>query len=154
MTAPMTCPQCAAPTTGAVNCAYCGARVQEAPTAEYLEDLQGFLRSHNQTVAQHYSPWMGVSLLITLGGPVAGYYGGATYDWPWVTAFGVFVVGALCFIIAIGKADARYARKHFIPELRQLMARKGYSTEVVKRTGRAELKATSAEQLLAAIERL
>ncbi|MBW2456528.1 MAG: hypothetical protein JRI68_18565 [Deltaproteobacteria bacterium] len=154
MSAPKNCPQCAAPTTGAANCAYCGARILEIPTEEYIADLRAFMKRHDRDIGQHYSPWMWVALLITLGGPVAGYFAGSTYDWPWVTAIGVFLAGCTWFCIAIGHADARYAKRKFLPELLELLARKGYSVAVAKNTAQAELDETRAEELLKVVEKL
>ncbi len=154
MTAPRTCPQCGAPTTGAAHCGYCDARILEAPTEEYLVDLRIFMKTHDKAIGEHYSPWMWVGLLTALGGPVGGYYAGATYDWPWVTAIGIFLVGCIWFIVAIGYADARYAKRKFLPKLRELMARKGYSVTVTKKTAEAELDETRSEQLLKIVETL
>jgi len=154
MSAPKQCPECAAPVTGAANCAYCGARILDVPTEEYVEPLRLFMKRHDRDIGQHYSPWMWIALLTTLGGPVGGYYGGALYDWPWVTAIGVFLVGGTWFCIAIGKADARYARRVFLPPLRELMRTKSYSKKVVKTIANAELDETRAVELLKVVEEL
>jgi len=119
------------------------------------EELRSFMKRYDDDYrSSSKGPELAIALLTTLASPFGGYLLGSTYDWPWATAIGLFLFGVTWFINAGFRAEARYARDQFLPALRELMARNGYSVDVVKETARSELHPTRSTRLLKVVDEL
>jgi hypothetical protein len=133
------------------------AKLKEREEAERakLEELRRFMKRYNDDFRlSPSSPELPIAALTTLASPFGGYILGSTYDWPWVTALGLFLLCITWFFNAVARNVARYVRSPFLPALRELMARQGYAVDVVKQTAQAELSTTLADALLKVVDEL
>jgi hypothetical protein len=121
---------------------------EEAERAK-LEELRRFMKRHQEDfLSSSRGPETPSAALTTLVSPFGGYLLGSTYNWPWVTAIGLFLLSVTWFFNAAARARARYIRSEFLPALQELMARNGYSVDLVKETARSELSVALADSLL------
>ncbi len=126
------------------------------------EELRSFMEQHAKGIVNASGPEIMIAGLTMVLGPFLGPV--AVHELEWfghestatLLAMGVcvFVLGAAWMFNAVSRDSRRYARKVFLPKLRELMARNGYSVAVVKETARAELGATIAKALLKAVDEL